>query len=279
MIYIIIPVFNRKHFTKDCLLSLREQTNKNFKIVVVDDGSTDGTSDMLRADFSEVDILFGDGNLFWTAATNLGIKYALEKDASHILTLNNDVIALPDYIEKMIYWSEKYPNALLGSLALEKGTDKPTYGGEIINWANHTYKYLLDQLPQEEQKGLHKVTHFPGRGLLIPSQVFNKIGLYAEKALPHYMADHDFTHKALRNNFEIYCNFDAKLYTYPEASGDHQNRKKKSLQKYYNHLFDIRGGGNIRNFIVYTFRNCPPLFIPSFLSIGLAKRVFGYFLK
>ena len=63
MIYIVIPVFNRKQFTKDCLDSLRKQTDKRFKVVVVDDGSTDGTSDMLKEEYPEVHILYGDGNL------------------------------------------------------------------------------------------------------------------------------------------------------------------------------------------------------------------------
>jgi GT2 family glycosyltransferase len=69
MIYIVIPVFNRKHYTKDCLLSLSAQTYSVFKTIVVDDGSTDGTADMLKEEFPEVIVLKGTGNLFWTAAT------------------------------------------------------------------------------------------------------------------------------------------------------------------------------------------------------------------
>ncbi|UZR93205.1 glycosyltransferase family 2 protein [Chondrinema litorale] len=279
MIYIVIPVFNRKQFTKDCLDSLRKQTDKRFKIVVVDDGSTDGTSEMLKEEYPEVHVLYGDGNLFWTAATNMGIRYALENNADYVLTLNNDVIAVEDYIEKMYYWAEKEPNSLLGSMALDTKTNKPTYGGEIIHWMSHSYTFLLDVLPENEQTtGIHEVSHFPGRGLLIPKAVFDKIGLYAEKALPHYMADHDFTHKAKRHGFKIFCNYDAKIFTYPEASGDQQNRKKKSLKKYYEHLFGIRGGGNLKNFTIYTFRNCPIYYMPSFLVIGYSKRILGYIL-
>jgi len=276
MIYIVIPVFNRKQFTKDCLDSLRKQTDKRFEVVVVDDGSTDGTDQMLKDDYPEVHVLNGDGNLFWTAATNMGIEYGLKNNADFILTLNNDVIAKEDYIEKMYYWAEKQPNALLGSLALDTKTDRPTYGGEIINWFSHSYRFLLEELPESKQKGLHEVTHFPGRGLLIPKVVFEKIGLYAQKALPHYMADHDFTHKAHRNGFKIFCNYDAAIYTYPEASGDQQNRQKKSFKKYKDHLFGIRGGGNLRNFTIYTFRNCPIYFMPTFLLIGYSKRILGY---
>ncbi len=48
MIFIVIPVHNRKHFTRECLLSLRKQTFQNFKVIVVDDGSSDETSEMIQ---------------------------------------------------------------------------------------------------------------------------------------------------------------------------------------------------------------------------------------
>ncbi len=73
------------------------------------------------------------------------------------------------------------------------------------------YQPLLDKLPKDQQKGLHKVTHFPGRGLWIPRKVFDVLGLFDEKKFPHYYADYDFTHSAVRAGFEIYCNYDARL--------------------------------------------------------------------
>lgn len=279
MLHIIIPVFNRKHFTKDCLISLREQTYQHFKVVVVDDGSTDGTYEMVKNDFPEVDILRQEGDLFWTAATNIGIRYALAQGADAVMTLNNDTVALKDFLEKMSYWAQKEPDALLGAFALDFSSQKPVYGGGIINWKTDTRQDLLKSLQPKDYKGLHKVTHFPGRGLWIPRKVLEKIGLFDEKVFPHYYADYDYTHLAYRSGFKIYCNYDAKLYTYPEASGDRQNRKQKSLKSYFNHLFGIKGGGNLRNFTIYAFRNCPPIYMPGFLAIGYSKRIFGYLLK
>ena len=104
MLYIIIPVFNRKKFTEECLLSLRKQTNTNFKVIIVDDGSTDGTSEMIEKDFPEVILLKTKGDLFWTAATNLGIQHALDQQAKFIMTLNNDTLATEDFIEKMYFF-------------------------------------------------------------------------------------------------------------------------------------------------------------------------------
>ncbi len=277
-LFIVIPVHNRKHFTRDCLLSLRKQTFQNFTIIVIDDGSTDGTSEMIQKEFPEVVLLEGDGNLWWTAATNLGVKYALDHGANYIMTLNDDTIMTDDFIEKMIFWAEKKPGALLGGFALDATTKKPVYGGEIINWRAAESTFLLGIVDPMEQYGLHEVTHFPGRGLLISKEVFLRIGLFDERHFPQAAADYDFTHRAVRAGYKIFCNYDARLLIYSDASGDAQFRKKKNFKNYYNHLFGIKGGGNLGKFTRYTIRNCPLRYQPWFLVRGFIQRVFGYWL-
>ncbi|MEM7511611.1 MAG: glycosyltransferase family 2 protein [Bacteroidota bacterium] len=280
MIYIVIPVFNRKEFTRKCLYSLQEQTFTDFKIIIVDDGSTDGTDKMLEEEFPEVIRLETSGNLFWTASTNVGVEYALKQNPSVIMTLNNDVVAEPDFMEKMVYWSKREPNSLLGAFDVDYDTKKPFFGGEITDWKWATAIQLLEVLPEEDWNGIHEVTHYPARGLWIPVEVFKKIGLFEERKLPHYYADFDFTYRAARKGYKIYCNYDAVLYTFPDESGNHQIRKnKKTFQNFYKHLFDIKGGGNLRNFTIITLRHCPPVYMPLYLANGYARRMLGYWIK
>jgi len=279
MIYVVIPVFNRLHFTIQCLDSLRKQTSRYFRTVVVDDGSTDGTSETLEKSYPEVILLKGTGDLFWTASVNMGVRYALKDGASQILTMNNDVAAPEDFIENMIKWADKRPRALIGALEISALTGKIISGGEKVDWITGKNYPIVKTLPPEKQKGLHEVSHLPGRGLLIPREVFEKIGMFNEKLFPHYMADFDFTRQAYKGGFELYCNYDAKLYTYPEASGDSANRKNKNIRNYYNHLFTIKGGGNLKNFTNYAIRNCPKPYLPGYLIAGYARRIFGYLVK
>lgn len=279
MLHLVIPVFNRKEYTQKCLDSLKNQSYGDFKIIIVDDGSTDGTKEMLANDYPEVSCLAGNGNLWWTASVNMGIAYALKNGAQLVMTLNNDTVAPDDFIEKMINWSKKKPNALLGAYACDVNKKEPIYGGERFTWITSGSKSLLTELQEGQRKGLHEVDHFPGRGLLIPIKVFEKIGLFDDKQLPHYFADYDFTYRAHRKGFKIFCNYDSVLYIYPEESGDRKNRISKSFKNYYNHLFGIKGGGNLRNFTVFAFRNCPPYYLPPFLLIGYIRRLIGYFLR
>ncbi|HEX8530399.1 MAG TPA: glycosyltransferase, partial [Cytophagales bacterium] len=119
MLYVVIPVYNRWHYTKACLEALRKQTFRAFRTVVVDDGSTDGTAGRLAEAFPEVTVLLGSGNLYWTAAVNLGIAHALAGGADRVVTLNNDTLPPPDFLVQMHGQSLAHPNALLGPLELD----------------------------------------------------------------------------------------------------------------------------------------------------------------
>lgn len=279
MVYIVIPVHNRKKFTRNCLLALSKQTYKDFKVIIVDDGSTDGTDEMIKSEFPDTIILYGDGNLFWTKATNVGIRYALDHGATYVMCLNDDTIPFENYMEKMMYWAEQKPHAVLHAMDYDFNTKKPYYGGERHNWKTNKTVHLLDVLPEEQHHGIHEVTHGPGRGLLIPVEVFEKAGMFEENKLPHYGADYDFTFQAAKHGFKIYCNFDAILYSYPDESGDHEHKKVKTLKNFYNHLFGIRGGGNLKVWTWYTLRNCPPLYWPYVLMDGYLRRMLGYWIK
>jgi GT2 family glycosyltransferase len=278
MIAIVIPVHNRIHFTIKCLAALQRQTYSDHQVIVVDDGSSDGTAEILSKDFPHVTVMKGNGKLFWTASVNMGIRKAIADGASAVVTMNNDGYPAPDFLEKMQAASARKPKALLCAYEIDADTHKPYYGGELVNWTWASSTPLLPMLQDQDRVGLHRVSVAPGRGLFIPVKVFRTIGLFAERKLPHYMADYDFACLAIRHGFGVYCNYDAKLFTYSEESGDKEIIRKKSLVNYYKHLFDIKGGGNLKNFTIYTFRNSPRALIPFHLLKGISQRIFGYFL-
>ena len=92
-IAIIIPVFNRKNTTLNCLYQLQNITRKGFAIdiIVIDDGSTDGTSDALRQNYPDTILLKGGGNLWWSGGVNKGFEYALKEKYEFVYTINDDV--------------------------------------------------------------------------------------------------------------------------------------------------------------------------------------------
>jgi GT2 family glycosyltransferase len=279
MIYIVTPAFNRKAYTRSYLLALSYQTVKDFKVIIVDDGSTDGTSEMIGKEFPDVILLKEQGDLWWSAATNVGVRYAINHGAEYVMTLNDDTLPATDFVEKMTAWSIKKPNALLGALAIDEKNNEAIYGGEILNWKTGEFENILNNVPVAKQNGLHQVNTFPGRGLLIPVETFNKIGLYDSKNFPQTIADLDFTARADKAGYEIFCNYDAKIKIYPEESGSVSIRKNKSWGNYYQHLFGIRGGGNLKWFTVFAFKSSPKKYRIQYWLKGSARRIGGYLLE
>ena len=275
-ICIIIPVHNRIDFTVACIRSLEKQTVKGFEIVVVDDGSTDGTSEIISKTFIEVTLLKGDGNLWWSGATNLGVNYALKNDFKYILCLNNDTAVLSDYVGKMIYWAEQKPTALFGSMLYDITTGEPFYVGSKMNWKPGIDEALIGKMPKDEFQGLIAVTHLPGRGLWIPAIVFDKIGLFDAKNFPQRAADYDFTFHAAKAGFPLFCNCDAKLYSYTKEVTGSQYTKKFCLRNYYKHLTDTKGGANIIVMWRFIMRNCPRRYRFKYATKSIVGAFIGY---
>ena len=104
--YIIIPVHNRKALTLACLENLKINSNlQKYQVIVVDDGSSDLTSEEVVANYPEVIILKGDGNLWWTGAMALGMTYAYEKGADYFIWLNDDSLPAPNTLDLLINFS------------------------------------------------------------------------------------------------------------------------------------------------------------------------------
>jgi GT2 family glycosyltransferase len=275
-LFVVIPVHNRIALTRACLEALSIQTANGFEIIVVDDGSTDGTSHMIRQEFPAVELLTGDGTLWWSGATNLGISESLARGATHILTLNDDTEPPPDFMEHLFDSAALLPDALVGAYAIDALTGRPVYSGERIRWATASFRGLLHK---ETASRLVETTHAPGRGLLIPSAVIRRIGLFDAAHFPQLAADYDFTHRAKRAGYHIYCDRSLVLRIHPESSGDASYRRHKAWRNYRRHLFDIKGGGNLRVFFWYAVRNCPKPLLPLALTVGFARRVGGYLLE
>lgn len=275
-IYIVIPVHNRKNYTLGCLRSLKKQTITGVHTIVVDDGSTDGTGDAIRVGFPDVTVLEGDGNLWWTGAMNMGVQHAISHGAKYIISLNDDLEVSHDYIEKMIVWAEQKPSALLGSYVFDIHTRRPFFASRRVNWRTGKSHSLLAIVPEENRKGIYRITDFPGIGLWIPSEVFRTIGLFDAKHLPHYGADNDFTLRAAKYGFEIYCNFDAVLYSYVEASGQYECKRTYSIANYYRFLFGIKSSKNLKNLTIIAFRHCPKKYLLWYWLYGVARRMGGY---
>ena len=100
---IIIPCFNRKAITLGCSRRLTDTgASAGFRVLVVDDASTDGTAKAIARDFPEAEVLHGCGELYWTGAMELGMRHAVSQGASRCLWLNEDLIVVDAAIGSIV---------------------------------------------------------------------------------------------------------------------------------------------------------------------------------
>jgi len=209
-IYIVTPIFNSKAVTLRFVKSLKKQSYKNFKLIVVDDGS-DGTLDVLKADYPEVDVLKGTGDLWWSGGTNLGVKRALKHKADYILTINHDVTLKPNYLSSLVACASLHPKALIGSMVVNR--EQPEFvwffgGGYSLRQGlnQHTTGHIGDFTAPV------KSTWLTGMGVLIPAETFRKIGFFDEKNFPLYFGDADFSERARRAGYELWVDPRSVVY-------------------------------------------------------------------
>jgi len=113
LVYIIILNWNNWQDTLACVESCRKLTWPNFRIIVVDNGSSDGSEDILRRKLPDIDIMQTGANLGFAGGNNLGINHAMEYGADYIWLLNNDAIADSEALSEMVKALEHDPAAAM----------------------------------------------------------------------------------------------------------------------------------------------------------------------
>ncbi len=253
-IYIVIPVFNRLQYTIGCIKSLEKQSFREFKILVIDDGSTDGTSDYIKENFPEVVLVEGDGNLWWTGATNKGVRKVLEmadSESGYVLTLNNDLVVESDYLIELVKLSSE--NGIVGSVSVDFSDESEiAFAGLLWNSSMAKYRAVANLWVTYEDL-LERVTKkyiesdlLTGRGTLIPLSAFENVGLFDECNFPHYAADLDFSWRCKKKGYKIIVAKNAVVKSHVEATGIARNRRNLTFRVFLHSLTSIKSPNNLQ---------------------------------
>ncbi|RLC82082.1 MAG: glycosyltransferase family 2 protein [Chloroflexi bacterium] len=102
LVYVIMLTWNQKKDTLTCLDSLSRMTYPNYRIVVVDNGSTDDTVPAVRNQYTEVEVIVNPRNLGFTGGTNVGLRHALSQGTDFVFSINNDTLVSSDILDELI---------------------------------------------------------------------------------------------------------------------------------------------------------------------------------
>jgi len=194
-IAVLITSFNRKNSTLKCLEKLFSQNLKDFKLEVylVDDGSTDGTSETISKQFSDVIILKGNGNLFWNRGMYTAWEVAAKKEWDFYLWLNDDTFLFDNAMQSMLETYSKVDNnsIIVGATCSSLNHELTTYGGR-------DGKIVLQNRGQ-----IIECSTFNGNCVLIPNSVYNKLGNLDYK-FRHSFGDIEYGMRAVKSKIKIF---------------------------------------------------------------------------
>jgi GT2 family glycosyltransferase len=214
---IVTPVHNRRAETLQCLRSIAraDTTGLELHVIVVDDGSTDGTSQAISDEFRDVEIVHGDGNLWYTAGTNRGIEAALRHDPDYILAINNDSIFDAKCILNMVACAENHPRSVIGALLLNWERPHSVFQvsprWELLRGGfRHWHKQTVWTVPAKPWR----VEIIVGNCVLYPAEAVKEVGLMDEKRLAQY-GDAEYTPRMKRMGWNLLIEPRARIFCKP----------------------------------------------------------------
>jgi GT2 family glycosyltransferase len=210
---VVIPTHNRWEQARVTLSALARSDYKNFEVVLIEDGCTDGTADLCRKEFPSVHLLHGDGNLWWSGAINKGLEYALDRGTDAVVWLNDDNRVEPQTLTHLV---ESFRRQGDHSIACAR----VRLIGADVEWAGRPPRWHADYESWKQPEAVlpqdFSIQHPPGgQGVLIPAQCFRDVGMIDVKAFPHYWADHDFHYRAMKKGYKYFVVADAVVWNMP----------------------------------------------------------------
>jgi GT2 family glycosyltransferase len=234
-IYVVLPVHNRINITKDFIGCLKRQTYKNYHLILVDDGSTDGTAEYVKQQIDNLTVLYGDGNLWWAGSLSKAYGYLskIKADDTDIVLIGNDDTTFDsDYFDKVINDRDLKSGTLVVSPGHSISSDFTSLRAKIergfaIDWPSlRVYKL-------EERQEPDAVTT---RGLYMHYATYKSLGPLHPWLLPHYLSDLEYTIRAKRRGFRLIVSSNSHLYVDRSITGSHHDDAKTLKEFLFNHL-------------------------------------------
>lgn len=255
-----MPVHNRREITLQCLRSLYriDAAGHEVSIYIVDDGSTDGTWAAIQRDYPQVNLIKGDGNLWFTEGTNLGIREAMKADPDYVLAINDDSVFDSSFLRQMIETAETYPDSVIGPLLLL--WDEPhrlfqtapvwsVRSGGWHHWQQQTVWTVPDQ-PWE-------VDIIVGNCVLIPADAIRRCGLMDSRRFPNF-GDAEYTPRMKKAGYRLILDPRSRVFCQPNAIPQ-RLRHKRASQLLKELILDLKAPSNLTRAFLGNVRGGPSI--------------------
>jgi GT2 family glycosyltransferase len=256
LVYIIILNWNGWQDTVECVDSCRKLTYPNFRILLVDNGSTDGSEGLLRERFPDLEFIQTGANLGFAGGNNVGMKYALDKGADYVWLLNNDTVVDGDALAELVRVAASgEKTGIVGSKIYYLAEPRKIWFAGGIWRTNKSYASHrgLNDVDAGQYNEVCEVDYITGCSLLIKSRVIRDIGMMNEEYFL-YWEEIDWNAAAARRGWKI-------VYV-PRSMVWHRVSSSLQQQGYLQNRYTIR------NCLRFFRRYEPARLLPLFCYIG-----------
>ena len=257
---VVIPAWNAIEYTLACLDSLKAIETPGVDVVLVDNGSTDGTCERVGAAHPEVILIRNETNRGFAHACNQGLTEAFGRGCRYAFLLNNDTIVAPDMLAQLLAVAEARPNAAIFGprICYASQPEKPWFTG--MRFPRPVY--IVRTQPQHQVQSVvpEPVDFVSGCGMLIDHRAYERIGGLNEAYFMYY-EDLDYCLTARKAGFDIIYVPDARMWhTVSVSSGG----KDSPLKQYF----------QVKSAILFTRRHTRGLWRP--INLGIRFGHAGY---
>lgn len=207
---VLIACYNRREITLRCIeaISAMASNKIGLRVILVDDGSTDGTSEAVKARFPDVVVLPGAGNLFWGGAMHMAFAHAMAQDFDYYLWLNDDTLLAPRVLDQLLETHQAAahtlgPETIVVGAVSEPDSDELSYGGWRSRTAGKwpfTWASWEKQAPDAER--WTECATMNGNCVLIPASVARRVG-NLDLRFKHVGGDLDYGLRAVGHGCRI----------------------------------------------------------------------------
>jgi len=229
---------NSRGFLRECIASIHaaQWRDITYEIIVVDNGSTDGTPAMLAAEYPEVRVMANPNNVGYCRAGNQGAAIACGR---HLLFLNDDTLMIDDAIAALVEWADAHDAAMIGSRLLNTdGTDQFSSGRRFTTPAaaffgrksvltrlfpNATWsrRYLMSEFVDTKEP--YEVDWLSAAAMMVRRDMFDRVAGLAEGF--YYFHEQVFCARVKRAGGRVYLHPQSRIIHHEGAGSGVRTRR------------------------------------------------------